>query len=77
MDGELLDANMTYEDALAELESTVARLEDGDLSLEEALALFERGQALAKYCGDLLEKATLRVEQLTADGEIGPYDVQG
>ncbi len=77
MDGELLDANMTYEDALAELESTVARLEDGDLSLEEALALFERGQALAKYCGDLLEKATLRVEQLTADGEIAPYDVQG
>lgn len=77
MDEKAQNAHLTYEYALAELEETVARLEQGDLSLEEALALFERGQALAKYCGDLLEKATLRVEQLTAEGEIAPFDVPG
>ncbi len=72
MDEQAQGANLTYEDALAELEGTVSRLERDDLSLEEALALFERGQTLAKYCSELLEEATLRVEQLTADGEIAP-----
>jgi exodeoxyribonuclease VII small subunit len=42
----------------------------GDLTLEESLALFERGQKLADYCNKQLEQASLRVEQLTADGEI-------
>jgi exodeoxyribonuclease VII small subunit len=40
------------------------------LTLEAPLALFERGQKLATHCSDLLDKASLRVEQLTADGEI-------
>ena len=65
---------MTFEAALAELETTVASLEAGDLSLEQALLLFERGQQLAAYCNQQLESATLRVEQLTADGEIVPLD---
>lgn len=62
--------NLSFEQALLALEETVARLESGDLSLEESLELFEKGQALAGYCSDLLEKAELRVEMLTADGEI-------
>lgn len=61
---------MDFEKALAELEEIVARLEAGDLTLEESLALFERGQLLADYCNKQLEAATLRVEQLTEHGEI-------
>jgi exodeoxyribonuclease VII small subunit len=61
---------LTFEVALRELEETVAKLEAGDLTLEEALALFERGQQLTDHCNTLLDTAVLRVEQLTADGEI-------
>lgn len=62
--------NLTFEAALKELEELVAKLEAGDLSLEESLDLFERGQKLTDYCTDKLNQANLRVEQLTADGEI-------
>jgi exodeoxyribonuclease VII small subunit len=62
--------NLTFETALAELEQIVSRLEAGELTLEESLALFERGQQLADFCNNLLDNASLRVEQLTADGEI-------
>jgi exodeoxyribonuclease VII small subunit len=65
-----LDQELTFEVALHELEETVSRLEAGDLTLEEALALFERGQKLTDHCNRLLDTAVLRVEQLTADGEI-------
>ncbi len=61
---------LTFEAALKELEATVARLESGDLTLEESLTLYERGQQLATHCQAQLEQATLRVEQLSADGEI-------
>ena len=62
--------DLTFEAALQELTETVSRLEAGELPLEDSLALFERGQHLAAYCQRLLETASLRVEQLTADGEI-------
>ncbi|HRQ37819.1 MAG TPA: exodeoxyribonuclease VII small subunit [Chloroflexota bacterium] len=61
---------MSFEAALQELETIVAQLEAGDLTLEQSLALFERGQTLAKRCHTRLDEASLRVEQLTADGEI-------
>ena len=59
--------NLTYEQAFMELETTVAVLESGDHSLEDSLSLFERGQALATHCADLLDKAELRVLQLSGD----------
>lgn len=62
--------NLNFEESLQELELTVAKLEGGDLALEEALALFERGQLLAVHCSSQLESAALRVEALTGDGEI-------
>ncbi|KAA3662895.1 MAG: exodeoxyribonuclease VII small subunit [Chloroflexi bacterium] len=61
---------LTFEQALVELEEIVTKLEAGELTLEESLALFERGQKLANRCNVQLDKATLRVEQLTTDGEI-------
>ncbi|MCO5185853.1 MAG: exodeoxyribonuclease VII small subunit [Anaerolineae bacterium] len=66
--------DLTFEDALRELESSVAQLEAGELTLEAALALYERGQKLSDYCAKMLAEATLRVEQLSADGEIITLD---
>ena len=63
-------AELSFELALQELEETVSRLERGELTLEESLALFERGQQLAARCNAELESAALKVEQLTEDGEI-------
>ena len=56
--------DLTFEQAFEELEATVAKLEDGDLSLEESLALFERGQRLSAQCSRLLEQAELKVTEL-------------
>ncbi len=61
---------LSFEEALQELEQTVAALESGNLTLDGSLALFERGQFLATYCGHLLDRAQIRIEQLTEDGEI-------
>lgn len=67
--------SLSFEEALDELEQIVEQLESGDLALEESLTLFERGQSLARYCNEQLETATLRVEQLTEDGEIVEMEV--
>ncbi len=58
---------LSYEQALAELESIVTSLEANKQPLEESMALFERGQALSKHCVDLLDKAELRIKQLAGD----------
>lgn len=70
------ELGLSFEEALSELETIVSRLETGDLSLEESLALFEQGQWLARHCGGQLEAASLRVEQLTSDGEIVTVDLE-
>jgi exodeoxyribonuclease VII small subunit len=67
------DENLTFEDALDELESIVSRLESGDLTLEETLQLFERGQALAARCEETLRQAQLRLEALQPSSS-GGYD---
>ncbi|MDJ0755716.1 MAG: exodeoxyribonuclease VII small subunit [Ardenticatenaceae bacterium] len=61
---------LSFENALEELEQIVAQLEAGELTLEASLTLFERGQKLALHGQKVLEKAQLRVEYLTEDGEI-------
>lgn len=61
---------LTFEAALIELETIVSKLEDGQLSLDDSLALYERGQQLSTHCQKVLESASLRIEKLTADGEI-------
>ncbi|GAB4533690.1 MAG: hypothetical protein Fur0018_23220 [Anaerolineales bacterium] len=57
---------LSYEQALAELEEIVAALEGDEHALEDVLNLFERGQALAKRCASLLEQAELKITQLDA-----------
>jgi exodeoxyribonuclease VII small subunit len=58
---------LSYEQAFDELESIVSSLESNKLSLDEAMSLYERGQALTKYCVELLDKAELRLKQLSGD----------
>lgn len=57
--------SLSYEQAYAELEEIVYSLEANQKTLEESLALFERGQALAKYCAFLLDQAELKVQKLS------------
>lgn len=63
--------DLTFEQAFTELETLVAKLEEGDLPLEEALATFERGQALAARCAELLDEAELKLKELVPDGSGG------
>jgi exodeoxyribonuclease VII small subunit len=63
---------LRFEEAFEELTALVAKLEEGDLPLEESLALFERGQALAARCSELLETAELQLRKLVPD-EGGGY----
>ena len=58
---------LSYEEALAELEGIVESLEDGQSQLEESMKLFERGQALVAHCGALLESAQLKVQKLAGE----------
>ena len=60
---------MSFEEAFEELSTLVGKLESGDLELEESLGLFERGQALADRCSQLLEEAELSLRQLEAGQE--------
>jgi len=61
---------LTYEEALAELERIVTILEGEQNKLEDAIKLFERGQALASRCGVLLEAAELKVKQVVGDDVV-------
>jgi exodeoxyribonuclease VII small subunit len=59
--------DLTYEEALAELEEIINLLEEEQGQLEDAIKLFERGQALAARCSMLLEAAELKVRQVVGD----------
>jgi exodeoxyribonuclease VII small subunit len=59
---------LNFDAALAELQETVRRLEEGGLPLEEAIALYERGVALHERCAQLLGDAELRVQRLVERG---------
>ena len=59
----------TFEASLAELEEIVGKLEDGDMPLEESLALFEQGIRLSRDCRDRLTKAERRIEILMQDSD--------
>jgi len=61
---------LSYEQALAELEVIVASLESNKLPLDESMTLYERGQALTKHCVELLDQAELRVKQLSGDALV-------
>ena len=61
--------DLNYEQSVRELEDVIAALETTQISLEESLALYERGKELARRCAALLDQAELRLNTLSADGE--------
>ncbi len=65
---ELKDVDkLTYEEAYRELIALVEALESDEHPLDETMVLFERGQALTHRCGTLLDKAELKIQQLSGD----------
>lgn len=73
-------AELSFEEALKELEQVVGRLEHGEVPLEESIALYSRGAELRKHCEDKLQAAEARVAEITDTGSGGtpqarPIDV--
>lgn len=74
-------AEMRFEEALAELEAIVDKLEKGQVPLEESIRIYERGAALKDHCEALLKQAEAKIEKIALgkDGEVkgaGPLDVE-
>ncbi len=69
--------NLSFEDALKELETIVEKLEGGDVELEESIKIYERGAALKAHCLGKLKNAQLKVEQivLNQDGDVSTTPV--
>lgn len=65
-------ATLSFEQALAELEQIVARLESGQAPLEDSIQLYERGAALKAHCEQRLEAARLRVEKIVVGAGGAP-----
>ena len=63
---------MSFEQAMHELERVVDQLERGDVALDASIALYERGAALKKRCEDELKRAEEKVAAITTDGEGTP-----
>ncbi len=66
-----VDEELTFEAAYARLEEVLSRLQIGNMTLDESLAAYEEGMALAAHCQALLDAAELRIEAL--DRETEPY----
>lgn len=63
------DAERSFEDLQRELDDVVARLERGDVPVDDAIALWQRGEELYRACAARLEAAELRIEELTAEDD--------
>lgn len=61
--------DLSFEDALKELERIVGRLESGDCALDESIRLYERGDKLRAKCAERLDAAQARIEAIRLDGE--------
>ena len=64
--------DLSFEQALKELESIVDRLEKGDVELEASILIYERGEALKSHCDALLRKAEARVEKISLNQDGRP-----
>lgn len=66
-----MNRERTYEEDISKLEQLIRRLEKGDISLEESLALFEEGISLIKTCQHQLDRAAEKIQILTAEEGTG------
>lgn len=63
------EVELTFEQALARLDEIVARMDGGDVGLEEAVRLFEQGQTMLGVCRERLALAQQRITELTSHGD--------
>ncbi|WP_258729482.1 exodeoxyribonuclease VII small subunit [Bacillus atrophaeus] len=71
------DENITFEEAMKGLEGIVAKLEEGDVPLEQAITYFQEGMVLSKMCHEKLQKVEKQMDFiLKEDGELAPFSVQ-
>lgn len=69
------DKEISFEASLAELETIVTKLESGDVPLEEALTVFQRGMVLSKQCQDTLTKAEETLtKMMTENDQLVPFE---
>ena len=71
---------MSFEQAMTELEQVLGQLERGDVALDESISLYERGAALKKRCEEKLKEAEEKVAAITLDGDgaaTGTKPVEG
>lgn len=64
---------LSLEQAFAQLEDTISRLESEDITLEESFAAYKEGMELLKHCNDSIDKVEKQVLMLSADGELELY----
>ena len=69
-------ADLSFEQALAELESIVETMEAGKVDLKSSIATYERGEKLKKHCESLLKEAEARIEKITLDASGSPTGTQ-
>ncbi len=67
---------MTYEDAIAELEAITERIDRGEIGLEQSLAEYRRGEALARRCKSILDAAEQELKKIKPDDVAGDSDAQ-
>lgn len=69
-------ADLSFEQALKELEQIVGRLERGDVELEQSITIYERGEALRAHCDRLLQRAEAKVDKITLSEDGAPAATQ-
>ena len=73
-------ADLSFEDALAELEKIVRQLEEGQTKLEDAISAYERGAALKRHCEEKLREAKAKVDRISlgpgGTPELEPADIE-
>ncbi len=71
------EEKLTFEEAMKKLEGIVEKLEEGDVPLEEAIAIYKQGMELSKLCHDKLQRVEEQLtEVLTEEGKKEPFAVE-
>ncbi|ANU19324.1 exodeoxyribonuclease VII small subunit [Planococcus plakortidis] len=73
----MAENNLMFNDAMEQLEEIVKLLEQGDVPLEEALTLYQKGMELSKLCHDKLKNAENQLVTMMKDGKEVPAEIEG
>ena len=69
--------NMSFEEAMTELESIIKKMEAGDVKLDQSVAFYERGIALKEHCEEILKSAKLKIEKIQLKPTINGESEEG